>query len=237
MDDPSKSNSDDSDEKLNSGEDTDMSDAKNAFVSDSDENENEQFLDTNSNGAIDADSAEIVNDVVAVVDTPRSASPPPPLPAPLVDEKSKSPPPMATATSEHQAKLMEAANDAAMIKLQLYSQFKSLPWKPKVRLAELESFLDQERKKFFGYGDLVNDLDTMIGLPYPIQESVKILKQHLYTSLSEEQIKLEEKIAKYPLSTRENATAQDEAEENPSEVLFSALLSNLPQYLVSYISF
>jgi hypothetical protein len=213
--------------------------------------DNDQFMDTNStNGEASGSSGGLLgvnsDDVVIVmppgaeapeaeatsVDTPRAGSPP--TTSDTVNgeggETAKTSPPQ-TAASEHQARLIEAANDAASIKLQLYSQFKSLPWRPKVRLAELEGFLDQERKKFFGYGDLVNDLDTMIGLPYPIQESVKILKQHLYTSLSEEQIKFEEKIAKYPLSTKDGEETTEE--ENPSEILFTALLSNLPQYLVS----
>ena len=154
----------------------------------------------------------------------RSTSPPP---------ESKSPPPLPTS---EQTRILEAANDAALIKLKFYNQVKSLPWKPKVRLSELEAFLDQERKKFFGYGDLLNDLDTLVGLPYPIQESVKILKQHLYTSLSEEQVKLEDKTAKYPLSNKENSTnesnEEDSTEDNPSETLFTSLLNNLPQYLI-----
>jgi hypothetical protein len=45
------------------------------------------------------------------------------------------------------------------------------------RQAELETFLDQVRKKFLGYGDLQNDNETLIGLPYPIHESIKVLKQ------------------------------------------------------------
>lgn len=155
--------------------------------------------------------------------TDRSGSPPP--------ERMdiKSPPPLPSHTE--QSKLLDAANDAALIKLQLANQLKSLPWKPKVRLAELEAFLDQERKKFFGFGDLPNDLNTMIGLPYPIQESVRILKQHMYTSLSEEQIKMEENITKYPLSTKEQCLALEDS-ESPSEIFFSSVLNQLPQYLV-----
>jgi hypothetical protein len=37
-------------------------------------------------------------------------------------------------------------------------------------------------------------------MPQPIHEGVKVLKQHLYISLSEVQIKREEEIAKNPLS-------------------------------------
>ena len=201
--------------------DTKLNDNSNLLDENDDDSENRNPLVNVENGP-DSDIISISN--------PRSTSPPAP-----ERSEAKSPPPIPTATSEHQAKLMEAANDAAMIKLQLYSQFKTLPWKPKVRLVELESFLNQERKKFFGYGDLPNDLETMIGLPYPIQESVKILKQHLYKPLSDEQIKLEEKIAKYPLSTKDltdTNSDEDGLEENPSEILFSSLLPNLPQYLV-----
>ena len=134
--------------------------------------------------------------------------------------------------------LMDAANDSVTLKLKIYTQIKTLPWRPKVRQCELEAFLDQERKKFLGYGDLPNDLDTLIGLPYPIHESVRILKQHLFSSLSDEQIKLEEKFYKYPMSTREiDVDARQTPEEPvvddpPAEILFSSLLTSLPQYLI-----
>ncbi|CAF4866014.1 unnamed protein product, partial [Rotaria magnacalcarata] len=45
-----------------------------------------------------------------------------------------------------------------------------------------------------------DDLTTLIGLPKPIHESIKILKQHLYIPLSEVQIKIEDEAVKYPLS-------------------------------------
>lgn len=100
-------------------------------------------------------------------------------------------------------------------------------------------FLDQERKKFLGYGDLYQDLDTLIGLPTPIHESIKTLKQHLYISLADEQIKIEEKFLKYPMSTKEVgfvASTDDETPADskvPAEILYSNLLNNLPQYLVN----
>jgi len=129
--------------------------------------------------------------------------------------------------------------EAVLLKLNFYNQSKTLPWKPKVRRRELEMFIDQERKKFLGYGDLLDDLDTLVGLPYPIHESVKVLKQHMYTSLNDEQVKLEERLVKYPLSTRNSedlkARSQaggEQAQLPPAEVLFSGLLNNLPQYLV-----
>ena len=117
----------------------------------------------------------------------------------------------------------------------------TLPWKPKVKSNDIEQFLDQERKKFLGYGDLANDLDTLIGLPYPIHESIHILKQHLYVSLGDEQIKLEEKHNKYPLSMQQQQQQQQQKrqatngrqhEKNPVENLYASLLNSLPQYLV-----
>ncbi|RNA35377.1 striatin-interacting 2 [Brachionus plicatilis] len=142
------------------------------------------------------------------------------------NRRPSSPPPL---PSESQTKILEAANDAISIKINFNYQPKSLPWQPKVRISELESFLDQERKKFLGFGDLSNDLNTLVGLPNPIHESIRILRQHLYTSLSDEQIKLEENFLKYPLSTKE---VIENASEFPAEVLFSSLLNNLPQYLI-----
>lgn len=173
------------------------------------------------------------------VNTPYPASTPFPVttgspPPESVDYEAKS------KAAEEAANLAAAATaDAALVKLKLYNQLKTLPWRPKVRQRELELFLDQERKKFLGFGDLNEDLDTLIGLPYPIHESVRILKQHLYVSLSDEQIKQEEKIIKYPMSHRlaNELSNEDEAEneqhQSPVELLFSSVLSNLPQYLVN----
>lgn len=145
--------------------------------------------------------------------------------------------------AEEAASIAAAATaDAALVKLQLYNQMKTLPWRPKVRQRELELFLDQERKKFLGFGDLNDDLETLIGLPYPIHESVRILKQHLYVSLADEQIKQEEKIIKYPMSYRKahelinkssgNDDDGEQEQQTPVEFLFSSILSNLPQYLI-----
>ena len=46
---------------------------------------------------------------------------------------------------------------------------KSLPWQPKVRTKDLETFLDQSRQKFVGYS-VEGDQETMAGLPNPIHE-------------------------------------------------------------------
>ncbi|XP_059165512.1 striatin-interacting protein 1-like isoform X2 [Physella acuta] len=106
---------------------------------------------------------------------------------------------------------------------------RSLPWKPKVRLKDLENFLDHTRQKFVGF-EVKNDHSSLAGLPHPIHEGVKVLKQHLYISLSEVQIKREEEIAKNPLSLPET-----EVENTPAERLYHAMLSNLPQYMIALL--
>ncbi|KAM9076911.1 striatin-interacting protein 2 isoform 4-T4 [Megaptera novaeangliae] len=53
---------------------------------------------------------------------------------------------------------------------------KGLPWTPKVRQKDIEHFLEMSRNKFIGF-TLEQDTDTLVGLPRPIHESVKTLKQ------------------------------------------------------------
>lgn len=54
--------------------------------------------------------------------------------------------------------------------------------------------------------------------------------KHLYTSLADNQIKREEEIARNPLTCGE-----DEVPLNPTEVLYQAILPNLPQYMISLL--
>jgi len=106
---------------------------------------------------------------------------------------------------------------------------KELPWVPKVRQKDLEAFLEHTRKKFVGFS-IKDDLTTLIGLPKPIHESIKILKQHLYIPLSEVQIKDEEDIAKYPLSKKETNIS-----ETPAERLYQATVTQIPQFLIALL--
>lgn len=107
---------------------------------------------------------------------------------------------------------------------------KSLPWQPKVRQKDLENFLDQSRQKFVGYS-VQGDPDTLAGLPQPIHEGVRVLREHIYTSLSEVQIQHEDEIAKYPLSKQ----TDDIVVENAVETLYQSLLPNLPQYMIALL--
>ncbi|XP_067861396.1 striatin-interacting protein 1 homolog [Heptranchias perlo] len=74
-----------------------------------------------------------------------------------------------------------------------------LPWAPKVREKDIEDFLEVSRSKFIGF-TLGNDVDTLVGLPRPIHESVKTLKQHKHISIAEIQTKREEELQKSPVS-------------------------------------
>lgn len=53
---------------------------------------------------------------------------------------------------------------------------KGLPWMPKVRQKDVETFLDASRMKFIGY-TLHNDQESTAGLPQPIHEGIKTLKR------------------------------------------------------------
>lgn len=55
-------------------------------------------------------------------------------------------------------------------------QNKGLPWVPKVRPKDIDSFLDHTRMKFVGF-QLSNDQTSLAGLPLPIHEGLKVLKQ------------------------------------------------------------
>ena len=53
---------------------------------------------------------------------------------------------------------------------------RGLPWKPKVRQKDIDLFLDTARLKFVGYS-LQGARDSLAGLPLPIHEGVKTLKE------------------------------------------------------------
>ncbi|XP_067913678.1 striatin-interacting protein 1 homolog isoform X2 [Heterodontus francisci] len=106
---------------------------------------------------------------------------------------------------------------------------KGLPWAPKVREKDIEMFLESSRSKFIGY-TLGNDTDTVVGLPRPIHESIKTLKQHKYISISEIQVKKEEEYLKKPLSA-----GDEEFDLTPAEVLYQGILPSLPQYMIALL--
>ncbi|XP_054722125.1 striatin-interacting protein 1 homolog [Uloborus diversus] len=106
---------------------------------------------------------------------------------------------------------------------------KGLPWFPKVRPRDIDAFLDHTRNKFLGF-QLNNDQTSLAGLPLPIHEGLKVLKEHMYVSLSEVQIKREEDIAKLPLSKME-----ENIPETSVEMLYRSILPSLPQYMIALL--
>uniref|UniRef100_A0A8C5CVX3 Striatin interacting protein 1 n=1 Tax=Gadus morhua TaxID=8049 RepID=A0A8C5CVX3_GADMO len=102
---------------------------------------------------------------------------------------------------------------------------KGLPWAPKVREKDIENFLESSRSKFIGY-TLGNDTNTVVGLPRPIHESIRTLKQHKYVSIAEIQILKEEEFQKTPLSGGE-----EDVEMSAIELLYQGILPSLPQYM------
>ncbi|XP_077400842.1 striatin-interacting protein 1 homolog isoform X4 [Vanacampus margaritifer] len=106
---------------------------------------------------------------------------------------------------------------------------KGLPWAPKVREKDIEHFLETSRNKFIGF-TLGNDTETLVGLPRPIHESVKTLKQHKYVSIAEVQMKREEELQQCPISLGE-----EEVEETPAEMLYLGMLPNLSQYVIALL--
>ncbi|XP_021703867.1 striatin-interacting protein 1 homolog isoform X2 [Aedes aegypti] len=104
-----------------------------------------------------------------------------------------------------------------------------LPWAPKIRRKDIEIFLNTSRSKFIGY-ILKDDHQTLAGLPQPIQEGFYTLKKHMYISLADVQIKKEEEITRNPISTSEGEILQ-----TPTEILYQAILPNLPQYMISLL--
>lgn len=106
---------------------------------------------------------------------------------------------------------------------------KGLPWTPKVRQKDIDAFLDNTRIKFVGF-QLQGDRTSLAGLPQPIHEGVKVLSKHVYVSLSEKQIKLEEEMTRNPLSHPEL-----EVPQTPSEILYQAMLPTLPQCMIALL--
>uniref|UniRef100_A0AC35TVT3 Striatin-interacting protein 1 homolog n=1 Tax=Rhabditophanes sp. KR3021 TaxID=114890 RepID=A0AC35TVT3_9BILA len=103
-----------------------------------------------------------------------------------------------------------------------------LMWTPKAKPESVNQFLQEARKKLFGF-TLENDDSTTFGLPLPTLNSFKVLKKNVYISLSEEQIKAEDKYNKYPNACKDNF------EDTPTERFYKATMPKLAEYVVALL--
>ncbi|OAD53293.1 Protein FAM40A [Eufriesea mexicana] len=106
---------------------------------------------------------------------------------------------------------------------------KSLPWTPKVRQKDVDTFLEISRLKFVGY-NLVGDRQSLAGLPQPILESINTLKKHMYTSLADVQVEKEIQMQRNPISTPRFPIRQ-----TPTEIVYHAILPFVPQYMIALL--
>nr|XP_012148678.1 PREDICTED: striatin-interacting protein 1 isoform X3 [Megachile rotundata]XP_012148679.1 PREDICTED: striatin-interacting protein 1 isoform X3 [Megachile rotundata] len=109
------------------------------------------------------------------------------------------------------------------------SKGKGLPWTPKVRQKDVDTFLEVIRLKFVGY-NLEGDRESLVGLPQPIHEGVNTLKKHMYTSLAEVQIQKEDQMLRNPVTTPRFPIRQ-----TPTEIVYHAILPFVPQYMIALL--
>ena len=115
---------------------------------------------------------------------------------------------------------------------------KGLDFRPKARSKDVEGFVESCRSKYgcFEVGERGNGL---AGLPEPVQESISVLRQHIYVPLSDVQVEEEEKAKKIranTLVTSEEAGSEGLTNrDNPTEKLYKILLPNLPQYMIALL--
>lgn len=117
---------------------------------------------------------------------------------------------------------------------------KGLDFRPKARNKDVDSYIESCRSKYgcFEMGEPRNDL---AGLPEPIQESIQVLRQHIYVPLSDVQIAEEDRLKKtracsFPTDEKEDSgTTGATKRDNPTEKLYKILLPNLPQYMIALL--
>ncbi|KAF5400223.1 Striatin-interacting protein 1 [Paragonimus heterotremus] len=112
---------------------------------------------------------------------------------------------------------------------QFFTDCRTLPWKPKVRQKDLETFLTNARLKFVKF-QVPNDTTSLIGLPQPIHEAVRVLREHLYISLGETQIQREYEITRNPMTM-----GREEIPDTPIERLYRTLYRQLPQFIIALL--
>ena len=81
--------------------------------------------------------------------------------------------------------------------------------------------------KLIGY-TLGRDMNTVVGPPRPIHQSIKTLNQPEYMSIAEVQVQIEEECLCSPLGAWE----EEDTEQVPAETLCPGLLPSLPQCML-----
>ncbi|CAH0550532.1 unnamed protein product [Brassicogethes aeneus] len=87
---------------------------------------------------------------------------------------------------ENGLKYMESSEEV----LEKHKYKEKILWEPKVHQEEIEKYINCSRFKYFNF-TLLNDQDTLVGLPPNIIESIKTMKKHAYIPLTKIHIKEE----------------------------------------------
>ena len=113
---------------------------------------------------------------------------------------------------------------------------KMLEFRPKARQRDVEAFVESCRAKFghFETGGASGDLGDLAGLPEPIQESIGVLKEHIYVPLADVQMREEEELERKRALSFGTAVPLPQR-DNPTERLYHILLPNLPQYMIALL--
>lgn len=108
-------------------------------------------------------------------------------------------------------------------------QKKTLPWRSKTNAQDIEDFIQKGRFKYFNYDFDPGDDTTLFGLPPSFCGAVKILRNNMYTSLTELQVKKDEELNRYLFSMKEDIP------ETKTETLYRKILPNLSQYICALV--
>lgn len=104
---------------------------------------------------------------------------------------------------------------------------KVLEFRPKARKKDVDAYIESCRTKYGCFEDLAL-------LPEPIQESIRVLSDHIYIPLSDVQTEQEEELEKRRALSL-GAQVDLPVRDNATERLYQILLPNLPQYMIALL--
>ena len=111
---------------------------------------------------------------------------------------------------------------------------KGLEFSPKVRKDEVDAYIEACVDKFGSFAASDPNSKTA-GLPGPTKESIEVLKRHIYTPLSDLQIKQEDELETKHRTSFGVEPPKLPVRDTPAEKLYSFLVTNLPQYMISLL--